>query len=138
VREQVQALVDRGARGFVVSLLWSFLNPQHELEILDIIRSEYPDTYLGNVPVVCSHQISPRGGEYTRTMTAIVDAYTHQQISSQLWTIGEMVRDAGYTKPLALVHNNGGSKKVARTRAIDTHGAGPVAGVLGSAYLARQ
>lgn len=138
VREQVQALVDRGARGFVVSLLWSFLNPQHELEILDIIRSEYPDTYLGNVPVVCSHQISPRGGEYARTMTAIVDAYTHQQISSQLWTIGEMVRDAGYTKPLALVHNNGGSKKVARTRAIDTHGAGPVAGVLGSAYLARQ
>lgn len=138
VLEQLQTLVDRGARGFVISLLWSFLNPEHELRIMEIIRSEYPDTLLGNVPVVCSHQISARAGEYARTMTAVVDAYTHQQISNQLWTVGEMVRDAGYRKPLALVHNNGGSKKVTRTRAIDTHGAGPVAGVLGSAYLARQ
>lgn len=137
VREQLQTLVDRGARGFVVSLLWSFLNPAHELAVRDIIRSEYPDVYLGNVPVVCSHQISPRGGEYARTMTAVVDAYTHRQISGQLWTVGEMVRDAGYDRPLSLVHNNGGSKKVTRTRAIDTHGAGPVAGVLGSAHLAR-
>ena len=77
VREQVQTLVDRGATGFVVALLWSFANPQHELAVHEIIREEYPDTYLGKFPVICSHQVSPRVGEYARSMTAVVDAYTH-------------------------------------------------------------
>src|SRR3990172_2866662 len=30
VRQKLQILVDRGAKGFVVSLLWWFLNPAHE------------------------------------------------------------------------------------------------------------
>ena len=33
LREQVQYLVDAGVRGFVVSLLWSFLNPAHEQRV---------------------------------------------------------------------------------------------------------
>ncbi len=137
VREQVQTLVDRGATGFVVSLLWSFANPEHELAVQDVIRQEYPDTYLGNFPVICSHQVSPRVGEYARTMTAVVDAYTHAALSDQLFQIGEMCRKRGYRRPLMLVHNSGGSKKLSRTRAIDTHAAGPAAGVFGTATVAR-
>jgi N-methylhydantoinase A len=49
------------------------------------------------------------------------------------------LRDAGYRRPLVLVHNTGGMKKVSRSRAVLTHNAGPVAGlhgalVLGQAY----
>ncbi|TVT58881.1 hydantoinase/oxoprolinase family protein [Amycolatopsis rhizosphaerae] len=137
VREQVQTLVDRGATGFVVALLWSFANPEHELAVQEVIREEYPDTYLGNFPVICSHQVSPRVGEYARTMTAVVDAYTHAALSDQLFRIGEMCRKRGYQRPLMLVHNSGGSKKLTRTRAIDTHAAGPAAGVFGTATVAR-
>ena len=43
VRQQVRRLVDRGARAFVVSLLWSFVNPAHEKAVKRIIREEYRD-----------------------------------------------------------------------------------------------
>lgn len=137
VIEQVQTLVDRGARGFVVCLLWSFLNPTHEQMIRDVIQEQYPDTYLGNMPIILSSEISPRSGEYTRTTTAVVNAYTHPELSEQLWALSENLRQAGYTKPMMLVHNSGGSKKLARTKAINTHSAGPVAGIYGAAHLGR-
>ena len=37
--------------GFVVSLLWSFVNPEHERKIKQIIEEEYPEDYLGSMPV---------------------------------------------------------------------------------------
>ena len=41
VRNKVHYLIDKGAKGFVVSLLWSPLNPVHEKRIREIIREEY-------------------------------------------------------------------------------------------------
>ena len=38
VLEKVRFLVDNGVRGFVVSLLWSFMNPEHERQIKEIIE----------------------------------------------------------------------------------------------------
>ena len=79
VLEKVRYLVDNGVRGFVVSLLWSFMNPSHERQIKEIIEEEYPEVYLGNMPVILSSEISPKEGEYVRTMSAVVNAYMHVQ-----------------------------------------------------------
>ncbi|MBW2370013.1 MAG: hydantoinase/oxoprolinase family protein, partial [Deltaproteobacteria bacterium] len=49
--------------------------------------------------------------------------------------LGNELRDGGYKKPLVLVHNTGGVKKVSRTKAVLTHNAGPVAGLHGSLTL---
>src|SRR5215472_14282609 len=46
-REKIHRLVDRGARGFVISLLWSFLNPAHERRLKEIIRQEYKEYHIG-------------------------------------------------------------------------------------------
>jgi N-methylhydantoinase A/acetophenone carboxylase len=135
VLEQLQLLVDRGAMGFVVSLLWSFVNPAHEREIKQIIEQEYPEDYLGSMPVFLSSDISPKAGEYTRTMTAIVNAYIHGTMADELGKLGNELRDAQYRKPLILVHNTGGTKKISRTRAILTHNAGPVAGLHGASAV---
>ncbi|GHF14029.1 5-oxoprolinase [Kordiimonas sediminis] len=135
VLEKVQELVDKGAQGFVVSLLWSFINPDHERMIKEIIEEEYPEDYLGSMPVILSSDISPKSGEYTRTMTTIVNAYIHGVMADELTKLGNELRDGGYKKPLTLVHNTGGTKKASRTRAVLTHNAGPVAGLHGSAVL---
>ena len=66
VLEKLQVLVDRGAMGFVVCLLWSFSNPSHERMIKEIIEEEYPEDYLGSMPVILSSEVSPKSGEYTR------------------------------------------------------------------------
>ncbi len=135
VLNQLQTLVDRGAQGFVVSLLWSFVNPDHERQIKEIIEQEYPEDYLGFMPVILSSDISPKAGEYTRTMTAIVNAYIHGVMADELNKLGNELRASGYKKPLVLVHNTGGTKKASRTRAVLTHNAGPVAGLHGAALL---
>jgi len=133
VLEQIQKLVDRGAMGFVVCLLWSFVNSQHEQEVKRIIEAEYPEDYLGAMPVFLSSDISPKGGEYTRATTTVVNAYIHGTMADELTRLGNELHDAGYRKPLVLVHNTGGTKKMSRTRAVLTHNAGPVAGLHGAA-----
>lgn len=138
VLKQLQVLVDRGAMGFVVCLLWSFLNPAHEREIKRIIEEEYPEDYLGAMPVFLSADISPKCGEYPRAMTTIVNAYIHGTMADELTRLGNELRAAGYARPLVLVHNTGGTKKLARTRAVLTHNAGPVAGMYGAALLGRH
>ena len=137
VLEKLQELVDKGAQGFVVSLLWSFINPQHEEMIREIIEDEYPEDYLGSMPVILSSAISPKAGEYTRTMTAVVNSYIHGVMSDEINALENELRDCGYTRPLTLVHNTGGTKKASRTRAVHTHNAGPVAGLHGAATLGR-
>ena len=64
VREQIRPLVDRGARAFVVSLLWSFVNPAHEKAVKRIIREEYRDYHVGYLPVILSSEVVSRLGEY--------------------------------------------------------------------------
>ena len=135
VLEKLQILVDRGAMGFVVCLLWSFVNPTHERMIKEFIEEEYPEDYLGSMPVILSSEVSPKSGEYTRFITTIVNAYLHGVMGDQLNRLVTGLRDGGYKKPLILVHNTGGMKKVSRSRAVQTHNAGPVAGLHGALTL---
>ncbi|MBI5014806.1 MAG: hydantoinase/oxoprolinase family protein [Deltaproteobacteria bacterium] len=138
VLEKLQTLVDRGAMGFVVCLLWSFASPAHERMVKEIIEEEYPEDYLGSMPVTLSSDVSPKSGEYTRFTTATVNAYIHGVMAEQLAKLTHELRDGGYRKPLILVHNTGGRKKVSRTRAVLTHNAGPVAGLHGALTLGRR
>ena len=135
VLEQLRYLVDQGVRGFVVSLLWSFINPEHEKQIRNIIEDEFPEVYLGNMPIILSSEISPKEGEYVRTMTAIVNAYIHIGFVEQISALCSDLLDRGYKKPLLLCDNVGGCAKVARTKAIATYGASPVSGLCGAAHL---
>lgn len=137
VRRKIQQLVDRGARGFVVSFLWSFLNPVHEQMVREVIQEEYPDRFLGNMPILLSSEVQPKWHEYPRTNVTILSAYLHTEMTDQLSALGEELREYGYKKPLSIINNIGGVAKLSRTRAVDTFGAGPIAGLLGSSWLSR-
>jgi N-methylhydantoinase A len=132
VRARVQDLVDLGARGFVVSLLWGFRNPEHELLVRRVIEEEYPSSYLGRFPVILSHEVSRRTGEYARSMTAILNAYLHRFTGDKLSELRDELRQRGYRGPLMLVHNTGGMANLARTSPLQTMHAGPVAGLFGA------
>lgn len=138
VLEKVGYLVDSGVRGFVVSLMWSFMNPEHENQIKEIIEEEFPEVFLGNMPVILSSEISPKEGEYVRTMTAIVNAYIHLEFVQQLFHLGTNLMKEGFKRPLLLVDNSGGCAKAARTVAISTHNSSPVAGLCGASHVGSQ
>ena len=138
ILKKVQYLVDRGCQGFVVSLLWSFMNPNHEKMVKEIIEEEYPEVYLGSFPILLSSEVSPMLGEYPRTMTTVLSAYLHSAMGDHISSLGEELRDRNYRKPILIVHSTGGMAKPSRTRAVDTYNAGPVAGVFGGRQIARQ
>jgi len=135
VLDNLQRLMENGAMGYVICLMWSCYNPVHEAMVKEIIEEEYPEDYLGSMPVFLSHSISPKMGEYTRFTTTTVNAYIHSVMGEELTRLIWELKDNGYSQPLALVQNVGGMKKVTRTRAILTYNAGPVAGLHGSRYI---
>jgi N-methylhydantoinase A/oxoprolinase/acetone carboxylase beta subunit len=135
--EKLQYLVDKGARGFVVSLIFSYTNPTHERRIAEIIRKEYPDFYLGAMPVVLSSEVTPKQNEYTRTVTTILNAYLHYSMWEQISGTGDELRNSGYDKVIMMVHNSGGMAEVFRTAAIQTFNGGPVAGLIGGANVGK-
>ena len=136
-RQKLDYLVSKGARGFVIALLWSHLNARHEERIEEIIRGEYPESYLGSVPVMLSSKVLPKRLEYPRTMAVILNAYLQHAMAEELQGMGDELRDLGYRKPMMLVHNNGGMAEVFRTSAIQTYNGGPVAGLVGSAHIGK-
>ena len=142
VRRKVRLLVDRGARAFVVSLLWSFVNPAHEQRVKDIIREEYREYHVGYLPVILSAEVVSRLGEYSRTMTAVLDAYLQRSMQIELSATWDKLRDVGYSGPLFMVHNTGGCADVFKTTSSRTYNGGPVAALVGSQeigqYLSAQ
>lgn len=138
VLEKLKYLMDRGVRGIAVCLLWSYVNPIHEQMIYDVIREEYPEVYLGNMPVIMSSQINPVRGEYLRFNSTLLDTYMHLESADQLYTVGARLRERGYRKSIFIAHNTGGLGKFTRTAAINIYNSGPVAGLHGAMYLGEQ
>ena len=117
VRAQVRRLVDRGARAFVVSLLWSFVNPSHEKAVKRIIREEYRDYHVGYLPVILSSEVVSRLGEYGRSNTAILDAYLQRSMQIELSGTWDKLRERGYRGPFFMIHNTGGCADLFKTTA---------------------
>jgi N-methylhydantoinase A/acetophenone carboxylase len=136
-KDKLQYLVDQGVMGFVVSTLFSFKNPVHEKRIKELIEEEYPEYFLGHMPVVLSSEVLPKRYEYTRSNVAILNAYLHQSIAEELSNIGDELRDLGYKNSLLMVHNTGGMAEVFRTSAVNTFNGGPVAGIIGSSEVGK-
>ncbi len=138
VREKVRYLVNRGARGFVVSLLWGFLNPVNERRIKEIIRDEYKEFHIGYMPVVLAGQVVGKLGEYERTLAAILDAYLQRSMQIELSAMWDKLRERGYKKPLLMIQSSGGIAEVFRTSASRTFNSGPVSGLMGAHHVAKS
>ncbi len=138
VREKVRYLVSRGARAFVVSLLWGFLNPLHEKKVKEIIRSEYQEFHIGYMPVVLAGQVVGKLGEYERTMAAVLDAYLQRSMQIELSTCWDKLRDRGYQRSLSMIQSSGGIAEVFKTTASRTFNSGPVSGLMGAHHVAKS
>ena len=72
------------------------MNPAHERRVREIIREEYKEYHVGYLPVVLSHEVVAKVGEYERTMTAVLDAYLQSAIKTELETTWDQLREHGY------------------------------------------
>jgi N-methylhydantoinase A len=138
VLKKVQRLIDQGVRGIVVVTLNAYVNPVHEQRIAAIIRASYPECYLGHLPVYLSHEISPKSGEYRRSMTVIIDAYLRDLSEGHLLRLGDDLRKSGYRNPLFVAKNTGGLSSLSRTQALHLLGSSPSATVIGADHIGKS
>lgn len=138
VRGQVRRLIDQGAQAFVVALVNSVVNPAHERQVERIILAEFPTHMLGSIPIVLSHRVAGRKGEYARTMSAILDAYLHDQMYHGMSSLEIVLRRNGYKRPMLLVHNTSGMAQMNSTHALQTIHSGPIAGLEATGYLSQS
>ncbi|MEE9612701.1 MAG: hydantoinase/oxoprolinase family protein, partial [Desulfatiglandales bacterium] len=130
VRQAVKELVAEDVEGIAVGLLWSFLNPEHEKRIAEIIEEMAP-----GMPVSLSSTVAPIFREYTRFMTAIIDLYIGSALKDLLQRIGSNLAENGYTNPLLVLQATGGLARSEIVRPVTTLHSGPVGGFAGVEFV---
>ncbi|MFQ5594410.1 MAG: hydantoinase/oxoprolinase family protein [Anaerolineae bacterium] len=135
----VKSLLERGVRRVCISLAGAFNDASDETRLKETIERQYPDHYLGAVPVLLGSDICKHPDDMTRTHYALINAYVHGPLADTLFKAEDKLRDEfGWKRQLLIGHQNGGVARVAKTRAVDTIESGPTMGLFASANFARR
>ena len=138
IMNAVRSLLERGVRRICVSLKDAHRKPEREIQVKRIIDQQYPDHFLGSVPVLAGSDISKSADDATRTNCAIINAYTHGALAATLFKAEDDLREGHrYLGTFLVSHINGGAAGIAKTKAIDTIESGPILGIHGSSHLAK-
>jgi N-methylhydantoinase A len=86
-----------------VSLLWSIVNPIHELEIETLLTRRLP-----GVPVTLSHRLNPILREYRRASSTCIDASLKPVMAPYLQDLDGRLREAGFAGRILGVTSQGG------------------------------
>ncbi len=134
----VRSLLESGVRRICISLRGAHRHPEREIQIKRIIEQQYPDHFLGSVPVLAGSDISKSADDATRTYCAIINAYTHGALAATLFKAEDDLREGHrYAGAFLISHINGGVAGISKTKALDTIESGPILGIHGSVHLAK-
>ena len=129
----VDVAVTEGYEAIAVALLFSFKNPEHELEAARYLQSRLP-----GIPIALSHRISPEWREFERISTTVMDAYLAPVVRQYLETLIEALAGRLPGGGLHVMESNGGvmSAGAACETPLQTLLSGPVGGAIGGRALA--
>ncbi|WP_246727668.1 hydantoinase/oxoprolinase family protein [Chelativorans sp. Marseille-P2723] len=101
--EVLRRLPSMGVEAIAVCLLWSIVNPEHELILERLIKDHLP-----GVPYTLSHRINPSIREYRRAMSTCIDASLKPIMGAYMSGLDERLRDVGFAGRLLVVTSQGG------------------------------
>ncbi|EFK08413.1 hydantoinase/oxoprolinase [delta proteobacterium NaphS2] len=132
VRKAVSYLKEMAVEAIVVTLLFSFLRPDHEERIGEIINEEFP-----GIDVTLSYTMTSELGEYERTSTAIINAYVAPDIRKYIDSATIWLKQNGFRGQFLFMQNNGGVATAEIVKAIPANLAisGPAAGPSAAIFL---
>src|SRR5712672_1637439 len=105
-----------------VALLWSFANPAHEKALAQAI----PEVFVSR-----SSEVSPRLGEYERTVATVLNGYVGPASSRYLSEL-----ESRLATPLLVMESSGGVLPASAATPLGTINSGPAGGLIGVASLA--
>ena len=132
--ELLPVLRSAGVESVAVSLLFSFLHPEHEAAIGQALREA---GFLASL----SSEILPEYREYERTSTTAVNAYVSPVLDRYLAELErDLANEAGQRTRLRVMQSNGGhiSLGEARRNGVRCILSGPAGGVVGALAVARM
>lgn len=103
VRVVARQIAAEGFESVALSLLWSVVNPAHEVRVEQILAEEAP-----GIPVTLSHRISPIIREYRRTSAAAIDASLKPLMQEHFRQLESDLRAAGYRGAVLVSTSMGG------------------------------
>ena len=122
VREACKLFIDNDIKTIAVSFIWSVLNPSHEIRAAQIIKELMPDSII-----TIGSELYPQIREYTRTSTAITNAYLSPILRNYVSTVNEYFISLGGVNNVRYFQSNGGlaTGKVMSNRSVYAINSGP-------------
>ncbi len=122
VRSAIDGVREAGCDAIAVCLIWSIVNPAHELRVGELIEALLP-----GVPYTLSHRLNPVVREYRRASSTAIDASLKPLMQTYLSMMERDLRAAGFRGHLFIATSYGGSWRPAEVveRPIYAVGSGP-------------
>ena len=127
LRDTVRELKAQNIESIAVCLLFSFLHPEHEARVRDIVLEEIP-----GCSVSLSCEVLPQIREYYRLSTTVINAYLQPILARYIAQLDRRLATAGIvTRQKYIMQSNGGMATFAAAarRAVTTVLSGPAGGV---------
>jgi N-methylhydantoinase A len=138
-RADIEAVVDHiaeaGFQSVAVGLIHSYLNPDHERMVRDVLVNRLP-----RIAVSISSEVSPQMREYERFNTVVANAYIKPLMASYLGRLEERLQGEGVDCRIFLMHSGGGiiSLQNAAEFPVRLVESGPAGGAVFAAHIAAR
>jgi N-methylhydantoinase A len=121
-RAAIEAVAAAECEAVGVCLLWSIVNPDHELRVGELLEELLP-----GVPYTLSHRLNPTVREYRRASATVIDASLKLLMQEHLRGLDRDLREAGFAGQLLVATSFGGSWPIEEMveRPIYSIGSGP-------------
>ncbi len=131
-REQLAVLERCGVKGVAICLINSYVNPQHEVRLRELVTE-----VLGNVACSISHDVSPLAKEYPRASTTVIDTLMKIIYADYTRALTSGLRGAGFDGELNFADSAASLVPVAEAmaRPFRIVFSGPSAGAVASAHF---
>ena len=103
VRAACELFRSEGVETVAISFVWSVLHPDHERRAAEIVRQMMPGVIL-----TLGSELYPQVREYTRTSTAVVNAYLAPIMKRYVDAVDAYFRALGAKQPVRYYQSNGG------------------------------
>ena len=103
VRAACETFRREGIEAVAISFVWSVLDPSHERRAAEIVREMMPDVVL-----TVGSELYPQVREYTRTSTAVTNAYLSPVLRQYVDAVDSYFRKLGAQHPVRYFQSNGG------------------------------
>ncbi|MCP2163575.1 hydantoinase/oxoprolinase family protein [Goodfellowiella coeruleoviolacea] len=132
VRAAVRALRERGVVAIAVCLLYSYVRPDHERAIGEIIRAEFPEAHVS-----LSSEVLPEFREFERLSTVVTNAYLGPVVADYLARLRGTLAASGLRCEPHVTQSNGGVIPFVTAERLPVRLvlSGPSTGVVGAAAI---